>query len=137
MCFNDFLVELERKAKNMDHEYIGRFDLNDGAFGLIQRYETRSFSSNEWENHRDYIDVHFLLMGREIIGVCKTDDLALRVAYDKTNDVVFYYGYGYSTVLVPGKFVVIKPGEAHQPGLIYGQTTFVRKVVGKYPIKDC
>ena len=118
---------------------IGRYELEDGAYALVQSYETKLRENGKYEAHREYIDVQLLLSGREIIAVEPLEvmhthpclcpyapDIELFAANDDGTDYV----------LSTGDFIILYPEDAHMPGLTVDEPASVRKVVVKIPVKQ-
>ncbi len=68
----------------------GRYDLADGVFVNIQSYKTCERSTRQFEAHRDYIDLQYIISGREIIVVEDTEVLRKHgTAKEYTPDIEF------------------------------------------------
>lgn len=98
----------------------GRHDIDPAMHAEKFSLSTRPRADITPEAHRDHIDIHYLISGREIIA-CRLDDgcLTPSEAYDDTRDIVFYPPAldGESLLhLAPGDFAVLYPGEIHRPG---------------------
>ena len=82
-------------------------------FFFIQSYETRD-SNDLPEAHRNYIDIQYVISGKERMGVGQLEDMT-EVEAKPANDVWFYHG-PMDTVTVPeGMFAVFFPNDAHAP----------------------
>jgi YhcH/YjgK/YiaL family protein len=104
-------------------------------YAVIESYETRPVESALPEAHREYIDIQVLLSGHEQIAWWPTPGLAVAQAYDPERDIAFFDRpdtAGGMIRLVPGRFAVFFPGDAHMPGLRTGPDGEpVKKVVVK------
>ncbi len=82
------------------------------------------------EVHRDYIDVHILLSGKERIGWKPVEDLQYLVkAYDKEGDCALYSDKPTTFADIhPGEFVVVFPEDPHAPVIGEGK---LRKLIAK------
>ncbi len=117
----------------------GRYVLDgNDTFINIFEYQTKEREMLNAEVHRKYLDIHFVIEGKEIISVghestngvpfkeySESDDAAL---YQKINDEI-------DLPLVKGNYLVLFPGEVHKPGIIYKSQQNVRKAVVKLSIK--
>lgn len=112
----------------------GRYEI-DGAkvFALVSDYETKSIEASRWEAHRRHIDVQLVATGQERVGVAPLDTLTLE-PYDDEKDILFASGEGEFVTLVPGRFVVLFPHDAHMPGVMSGDSVPVRKIVVKVAV---
>jgi biofilm protein TabA len=112
----------------------GRYELPQGAYALVQEYETADAGALKWEAHRAYADVQVMLEGRERIGWAVSLDGA--GPYDEPKDATLAPGAtGASELeLAPGLFSLFLPGEPHRPKACAGAPARVRKLVVKLPI---
>lgn len=114
----------------------GRFPLGDGLVGGIDRYLTAPSADKAWEAHRLHGDIQLLLAGEEICGFGLLEGLTVTRPYDPAKDTEKYGPHpspGPALRLVPGRFAILFPGEAHQPGVLCGPgPREVVKVVVKF-----
>ena len=77
-------------------------------------YETIPQEESFFEAHRRYLDIHIMVEGEERVDVNRPEDLTLTDAQEG-NDFYAYQGESWhSTVLKPGEFLVVFPGDAHR-----------------------
>ena len=77
-------------------------------------YETIPQEESFFEAHRRYLDIHIMVEGEERVDMNRPEDLTLTDAQDG-NDFYAYQGESWhSTVLKPGEFLVVFPGDAHR-----------------------
>lgn len=117
---------------------IGRHEIaGDDVFALVQRYQTRPIEGMQLEAHRRYIDVQYLVTGREAIHWAPLRDLAEATqAYDPVKDAGLY---ALSAVAVPvplraGQFMMLFPDDAHAPCCCIDAPSEVVKVVVKVAV---
>jgi biofilm protein TabA len=121
---------------NQDFSTIrpGRIDLQgDDLFALVQEYTTRPFEQGVWEAHRRYIDVQYMISGRERIYFAPLETMQLGT-YVPEKDFLPMTGDGIPLDLFAGFFVVFYPEDAHMPGLQATTLASVKKVVVKIKI---
>ena len=116
----------------------GKYNLEGGRIWyLIQRYKTKPASSCNFESHRNYIDIQFIVSGEELIGHSYPDLLRILSPYDIASDKTLYEGKPLpelSTVrLAGGMFGIFFPHDAHMPCLQADGAADVHKVVIKVP----
>ena len=114
----------------------GTYDICDGVFAMVQRYDTIPFSEARFESHKDYYDIQYIAKGTESFGMALVKDCELVETIEK-NDVSFYKTPKFYTQvnLKSGDLVVVPPEEVHQPRAQYnGQKDFVVKVVIKVKV---
>ncbi len=139
---HDYLDQKFKKAYQWlkDHDTAnmedGTYDICDGVFAMVQRYDTISFSEARFESHKDYYDIQYIAKGTESFGMALVKDCELVETIEK-NDVSFYKTPKFYTQvnLKAGDLVVVPPEEVHQPRAQYnGQKDFVIKVVIKVKV---
>ncbi len=99
----------------------GKFALDGGLVGGIDRYRTAPSADKAWEAHRLHGDIQLLLQGQELCGYGLLDGLTVTRPYDLAKDTEKYGPHprpGPAIRLVPGRFAILLPGEAHQPGVM-------------------
>ncbi|MGN0927967.1 MAG: YhcH/YjgK/YiaL family protein [Succinivibrio sp.] len=139
---HDYLEKKFKKAYQWlkDHDTAnmedGTYDICDGVFAMVQRYDTIPFSEARFESHKDYYDIQYIAKGTESFGMALVKDCELVETIEK-NDVSFYKTPKFYTQvnLKSGDLVVVPPEEVHQPRAQYnGQKDFVVKVVIKVKV---
>lgn len=112
---------------------IGRHDIHgDACYALVQEYETKS--PGDWEAHREYTDVQFIVSGEELMGYANLDTMNgmnITSEYDETKDVMKFKGDGDFLRCGEGTFAIFTPRDAHMPQIANGDPQMVRKVVVK------
>ena len=110
----------------------GKYEI-DGmiVYASVQTYETKLEAN--YESHRNYIDIQYLIEGAEKIGVTNLDNCKTCIEYDSERDLEFY------TIdcedeyikLSEGDFSIFYPHDAHKPSIAIEQPSNVKKVVVK------
>jgi YhcH/YjgK/YiaL family protein len=115
----------------------GRYTLKDTMYYMVQNYETKPASEGFFETHRDYIDLQYVIRGREFHGFTNSLGLKIREPYDPEKDVIIYDGgTGTGFILNPGFFAIYFPEDAHMPNIRVGDDPEkMIKVVVKIPVK--
>lgn len=122
------------KTHDLLHTECGRIELaGDDLFINNVNPTCVSASEQVLEVHRDYIDVHILLEGKERIGWKALEDVTdLKQAYQKEGDCALYSDTPTSFVdLLPGQFLIVFPEDPHAPVIGEGK---IRKLIGKVKI---
>lgn len=122
-------------------DYIKSHDLLNTELGKIELDGDRLFINNSEvecvkqedqivEIHRDYIDIHVLLEGKERIGWLPSEKLEiLKVPFEEDTDFAFYTDKPSAYVdLEPGDFAIVYPEDGHSPIIGNGK---IRKLVVK------
>ena len=110
---------------------LGRIEV-DGDHLFINNVNPECVTSDQQvlELHHDYIDVHILLEGEEMIGWKALEDLQNETkAYSKEEDCALYSDRPTTYVsLLPGQFVIVYPEDPHAPVIGSGK---IRKLIAK------
>ena len=114
----------------------GKYEINDqGAYVIIETYETRDVSDCFIECHRKYIDVQFVIEGIERVGVCHRSACDA-FTYDEEKDFQKLMGDPDLLTLGTGSFMIFYPDDAHMPRVRYGGSSgTVKKAVFKVPVQ--
>jgi len=116
--------------------------LSDGKYFIdgekfyanIQTYETKTEA--KYEAHRKYIDIQYMIQGKELIGVTDINNCKTCIEYDEEKDLEFFD----TTVdeeyfsLNEGEFLLFFPQDTHKPSITYKEKRNVKKVVVKVPL---
>lgn len=106
----------------------------DAMFAVVSKYQTRDATAIDPEAHKKYVDVQFLISGRETILWTPLSDVAdVRMQYDEARDIMFFQQNARARAfeLSAGNVAIFFPTDAHQPGCISGAAEPVHKVVVK------
>ena len=74
-------------------------------------------SEMKFEEHRKFIDVHFIVHGKESFGYSNTDRLSVAIPYSEEKDIEFSVGEISKIYLSAGDFCVTYPSDAHIPSM--------------------
>ena len=115
----------------------GRYEIDGtNCWATISEVSLKPFGEeNQYEVHREYIDIQAPLSGCETIGVTKPDPKVFE-EFDAEKDCVLFNAKGEPWTLKQGEFAVFFPENgAHAPGLSCDGARTIRKLVVKvrYP----
>ena len=130
--------EIEKALKfladtNLSSLAAGRHELGNGSYVSVSEYTSKRPEESLPEYHEKYLDVQFLVTGREKLGFTPdTGNYEVAERYDE-RDLIFVKdveneGFITST---PGCFCVFFPTDIHRPQVADGDPMRVRKVVVK------
>ena len=125
------------KSNNLSGLEIRRYDIDgNNLYAPVSEYLTKNEEDARYEAHQKYIDIQYVVSGRELIGVApmsqKKDVLE---PYDATKDVEFLtVTSGENHLATPDRFFIFFPEDAHRPGLKDTENSPVRKIVVKVKI---
>jgi biofilm protein TabA len=127
-------------------DYLASFDPGtpegNHAIGLgcearVMSYRTEPEGNRRWESHVRFIDIQYVVSGRERMEAAEVRSLMDPTAYDEASDVCFYSAAsaGSSELSVgAGEFTVFFPHDGHRPGIEIDTPAEVRKIVIKVPV---
>ena len=117
---------------------IGRHEIDgDSVFALVQRYQTRPVAGMQLEAHRRYVDIQYVVSGREVIHWAPLAALTqVTSPYDPVKEAGLF---ALTTEMVPvplqaGHFAILFPEDAHAPCCAWGDPSDVVKVVVKVAV---
>lgn len=100
-------------------------------YASLQKYSTSTPDYSMWETHKEYIDIQYIVSGKEDFGVDNVDNLTLITDYDEENDVSLWTGKGDFVTLNKGDFIILWPQDAHMPKRTLNKQMQVKKIVIK------
>ncbi len=118
-------------------------DLQDGriqvegtnVYAIIQSYDSAPVSETlKFEAHRKYIDVQYLVSGKELMGWAPLGKMMTTVPYNETKDALYGVVSPENVTFVHygvGQAIVLFPSDAHSPGLADADSEAVKKIVVK------
>jgi len=107
------------------------------VFAILQRYRTAHLDKPQFEYHRKYIDLQFVLSGEEIIGWAPATEITPLFSYDEGQDVctgLMETGKWSPVRLNAGQLAVLWPEDGHAPRLATEKVCLVRKIVVKVAV---
>ena len=110
----------------------GKYEIEgENIFALVQTYNTKPFSSGKWEAHKKYIDVQYIVSGKEKMGFTETTKVIIMEEYNEEKDCAIYKGEGNFLIAEEGHFAIFFPSDVHMPGMAINIPKEVKKVVVK------
>lgn len=116
----------------------GRAEIEgDDMFAVVQRYSTADAESIQFESHRAYADVQYLVSGQETILICHSTQIGpVSILYNASEDIVFYKDPTVQPTalhLSAGEFAVFFPEDIHKTrcSMVSGKSESVCKVIVK------
>ncbi|NPV87604.1 MAG: YhcH/YjgK/YiaL family protein [Anaerolineae bacterium] len=114
----------------------GRIEIDgESVYARILEYETIPLEQLNFEAHKKYIDIHFVVAGKETIGYIHVGKLADRQEYNIQKDT-FHASPANSEeitwiILSPGEAAVFYPTDAHAPKGVAVSPCVLKKIVLK------
>ncbi|MBI5305417.1 MAG: YhcH/YjgK/YiaL family protein [Chloroflexi bacterium] len=110
------------------------------VYGMLQSYETKIPQDTvPFEGHRKYIDIQYVIEGKETIYWTPTGALTPTTPYDDGRDIWFSQFTRQDAIpvaLVAGQLAVLFPEDAHAPTHVSGASMRVRKIVVKVAVSS-
>jgi len=116
------------------NEEVGVYQLNPRVKAIVSEYTTKHENEYGYEAHRQYIDIQYLINGREKICSLPLEYLKETKAYNEENDAAFYKEESVrpqELLLGDGYFSIFFPQDGHMPQLCVDKPEQVKKVVIK------
>lgn len=136
---NLFLPTLQKALtylKNTDFTKLdGKVEIDgDNMYAMISEYETKAKADCKPEAHVNYVDIQYIVSGKESMGYGPLSDKN-PVMEDRLaeKDIIFYKSVEDESDIVfsTGMYAIFYPSDVHRPKCAAGQSSTVRKVVMK------
>ena len=111
----------------------GRYELDGtNVFAIVQEYTTAP-QGEEFEAHKAYIDIQYILSGQETMECAELKNCEVVTPYDPQKDVAMLVCTGVSAKMEfeSGTFAIFFPQDAHKPGFMLSRPSPVKKVIVK------
>lgn len=128
----DFLINTDLKSLP-----IGKYEIEGNEiFANVQTLKTKPKEDKKWEVHRKYIDIQYVIKGREKMGFGILEDFKNTISpYDNEKDIEFLDGEKFNYIDVyEGDFVIFYPNDVHAPMLSVKNEEEIKKVIVKIAI---
>ena len=110
----------------------GRYAIDgENVFALVTEGPTRELDKTRWEAHKNYNDIHFVIIGKETMGLTPVAGAVIAQEYDASRDIAFYTSEGKYYTSDTGNFFIAFTKDAHRPGIKAEGADTVKKVVIK------
>jgi biofilm protein TabA len=118
------------KNMNLDTLSAGKYPImDDQVFATITEAPSHNKAYVKWESHKHYIDIQYIIKGKEMIGVADTSTATIIKPYSP--DVINYSAEGKYYITEPGTFFLFFPNDAHRPTIKVEGYDVVKKIVIK------
>jgi biofilm protein TabA len=120
------------KEQDLQGLALGTYHIDgDNVYAIVTQNPTKDFDSTQWESHRNYIDLQYVISGEEKIGVSPLAKLTVTKPYDPSRDIGNYSGTGKIYMARPGTFFIFFPSDGHRPSISVGDRKADKKIVIK------
>lgn len=108
----------------------------ENVFIKVTELPSKNLDDTHWEAHRNYVDVQFVLKGKEKMGIGPLAKGEVIQPYDAAKDLTLYKAKGKFYTATPGVFFIFFPSNVHRPGVKEEGFDTVKKVVVKIKALD-
>jgi len=130
-------VLLFLKTTNLDTLSVGKHPVDgDNAYAIVTEAPPKDLDKASWESHKKYIDLQYVIKGKEQIDVANAGTATLVKPYDAAKDVANYTANGTSYIAEPGTFFLFFPQDAHRPNIKVPGYEIVKKLVIKIKVAE-
>lgn len=117
----------------------GVYVINPRVKAIVSEYDTKEMNEYGYEAHREYIDIQYLISGKEKICCLPLEYLKEMKSYNEELDVAFYEKASIKPQeLLIGNdfFAILYPQDGHMPQMCVKEPAAVKKVVVKVKIEE-
>jgi YhcH/YjgK/YiaL family protein len=125
------------KESDLSNMELKRYDLDgNNLYAPISEYMSKNEDDARYEAHRRYIDIQYVVKGKELIGIAPiSQQKDILESYNEEKDIMFMTVNQVTNYLAaPDRFFIFFPGDLHRPGLKDGENSPVRKAVVKVKV---
>lgn len=108
----------------------------DQAYAIITEASSKTFDQSAWEAHEQYLDIQYVISGRERIGVAPISAATVTKPYDESKDYANYIAEGTYYEATPDTFFLFFPADVHRPNIKEEGFDIVKKLVIKIKMAD-
>lgn len=132
---------IEKGLKYLENTDFSKVDdgtyeiLGKEVFAIVQNYLSKEPDSSEFESHKKYTDIQYIIKGEEQIGIGDIEDFSQITQYDEEKDIMFLSAKKGCTPdfirMQAKEFAIFFPHDAHKPSIAVQSPSFVKKIVVK------
>ncbi len=123
---------------NTDLENLepGKYEIEgENIYAVVQNYDTKPITAGKWEAHKKYIDIQYIIMGKEKMGYSNSIKMIVTEEYNPEKDIMFLKGNGNFLIAEEGYFALFFPSDVHMPGIAVHLSIPVKKIVMKVKVE--
>ena len=118
------------RDKGLDTLSPGKYPIiGTQVFASVTVAPSNIKDSVKWESHHNYVDLQYIIKGKELIGIADTSQAVITKPY--TVDAINYTAEGKYYVASQGDFFLFFPNNAHRPTIKVDGYDIVKKIVIK------
>ncbi len=119
---------------NLDSIEVGKYEIDGkNLTASVLSYTTREEDSTQYESHRKYADLQYVVHGKEYIGVMPLKKMEkITVSYNKEKDIAHYYSSKNNYRLADStRFFIFFPNDAHRTSFKVKKKGDVKRIILK------
>ena len=125
------------KETNPDTLSVGKHLIDgDNSFANVTEAPSKELDKAGWESHRKYIDLQYVIKGKERIDVVNINKATVTKPYDEAKDGAAYAAEGTSYIAEPGTFFLFFQQDVHRPNIKVAGYDVVKKMVIKIKVAN-
>lgn len=119
-------------SHDMKNLPCGKYEIDgEKLYVNVVSYDTKDERECIWEAHREYLDVHYIIKGKELIKLANINDMNIR-GYIEEKDFVKLDGTESSFIyLLEGQYLTLFFEDAHMTGGCIGKPQVIKKAIFK------
>lgn len=130
-------VLLFLKRTNLDTLSTGKHAIDgDNAYANVTEGPSKQLDKAAWESHKKYIDLQYVIKGKERIDVVNINMATISKPYSAATDVANYTASGASYIAEPGSFFLFFPQDVHRPNIKVPGYDTAKKLVIKIKVAE-
>jgi biofilm protein TabA len=108
----------------------------ENVYANVTDGPNKDLDKTSYESHRNYIDLQYVIRGKEKIGVTSPSAVTVTQTYDAASDMLHYTGDGTFYTAEPDTFFLFFPNNAHRPSIKVDGYDKVKKLVIKIRVAN-
>lgn len=137
-CLEDKINKAIDYISNLDihNAAVGTYEIDRDSYYMVQEYCTKQRIDCKLESHKKYVDIQWIVKGREEIDTASVIGLEILEDYNSEKDAMFWKipDNMQRNVLGENSYVVLYPHDGHMPCIAVGKTEKIKKIVVKVKI---
>lgn len=129
------LAEAVKAVEALENFEPATYPLSGSNKILVQKVTTKEWANAELEAHREFLDIQYILKGKEMVGWAPVDTLTPTGEFNTAKDKGMYAGKNAAMEIAEGYCYVVYPEDAHAPSVHIGEGGEVSKIVIKLKLR--
>lgn len=124
------------RTSKINNIQVGKHNITDQIKANVQEYTTKAENNGRWESHKKFVDLQFILSGKEHIRVARNTELEVIDNQLEQKDALYYQNKSLDVsteLLCPNDMIMLFPEDAHMACLTILKPELVKKIVVKIP----